>query len=785
MHISGGPLRHDGPWADGSRGERGHMSRQNRVTSCGAVAVALCLSCIAPVSAATQPVIDAAAAAAKGTNPHTLYLRTGDVDLTTAPSLLAGAAPLSADTHYVIHLDGPMTPQRRAALEQAGVTLGQYLPMNAYICTAPGIQPAALRNLGFVFWLGAFDANWRIAPDIGTIPFTTVERTTLAAAGQVRLVIELLPGANGDETLDKLADLNSLVLTIEPQGESLRVVAEVPLERVGELKTVSEILFVEESDEPQPRDASANWISQSNITDNMSLWNAGLTGTGQTAGIIDWSLVPTHCCFNDAVNPIGPLHRKIRSYLPTVPGAPGASADHGTTVSSILAGDAPGQGDPNFRGIAYNAKIVFQDINQSIIGGSGSPDLLRNRLTLAHNDGARMHNNSWGSGSVTNYTHWSHDIDFVSRTFEDDVVFQAPPNGGTLTNPENAKNCVAVSAAGDAPSQDNVCFFAAIGPTTDGRRKPDLMAVGCGITAANFPVACGLWSAGAATSWASPVGAGLGVLTRQYFVDGYYPTGAAMPGNAFSPSGALVKAVLINSSVDLSGVADYPNLREGWGRILLDDAIYLAGDSRKLYLHDKRNGEGLSTSESDIRSVTVIGGGLPLKVTLVWTDVPAAVLSTFTPVNNLDLVVTAPNAAVYRGNVFAGGQSATGGIADDRNNVEQVILSNPLAGTFTIQILATAVNSELQGYALVVTGDIIPTDCSGVTKGDVNLDGLVNGRDIHSFVGTVSAFSNVITSESECAADIGGDEDTCSADGQVNAFDVPGFVTQLLTGSCP
>jgi len=761
------------------------MARRFQRTHCGIWLAALIVIPALTASGATQSV-NPGDPAAKGTNPHTLYLKTGDVDLAQAPSLLGSDTPLPADRRFVIHLDGPITPQRRDALEQAGVHLGEYLPMHAYICAAPGVKPTELANLGFVYWLGDFDADWRIAPDIGTVQFKSDERKALAAAGQARVLIELLPGADAGNTVDKLADLQALVLAIEPVGESLRIEAEVAFNRVAELKSVSDILFVEEVDEPQPRDNSANWISQSNTVDTMTIWDAGITGTGQTAGIIDWSMVITHCTVSDAINPIGPLHRKIQSYLPTVPGAPGANASHGATVTSILAGDAPGQGDPDYRGIAYNARVVFQDINQNIIGGSGAVDLLKNRLTLAHNDGARLHSNSWG-GSFTTYTNWARDIDLFSRMFEDDVVCQAPPNGGTVTNPENAKNCLAVSNAGDSPNQDNICLTTAtpIGPTADGRRKPDLTAVGCGMTAANYLNACGLWSAGGATSWACPVGAGLGVLTRQYFTDGYYPTGAAVPGNSITPSGALLRAMLVNSSVDLSGVADYPNMREGWGRILLDDALYLPGDARKLLLSDVRNAVGLSTGQSNTVTVTAIGGAIPLKITLVWTDVAASALAAFTPVNNLDLIVTAPDATVYRGNVFAGGQSAPGGVADDRNNVEQVIRLSPLTGNYTIQIQATAVNAELQGYALVVTGDIIPTDCSSIVKGDVNLDGMVNGRDIHPFVGTVASFSNVITTPAQCAADIGGDEDPCSADGQVNAYDVPGFVALLLTGGCP
>src|SRR5581483_9074866 len=49
------------------------------------------------------------------------------------------------------------------------------------------------------------------------------------------------------------------------------------------------------------------------------------------------------------------------------------------------------------------------------------------------------------------------------------------------------------------------------------------------------------------TSFASAAAAGSALLVRQYFTDGFYPSGARNSSNTFTPSNALVKAVLINS----------------------------------------------------------------------------------------------------------------------------------------------------------------------------------------------------------------------------------------------
>lgn len=50
------------------------------------------------------------------------------------------------------------------------------------------------------------------------------------------------------------------------------------------------------------------------------------------------------------------------------------------------------------------------------------------------------------------------------------------------------------------------------------------------------------------TSMATPIAAGAALLARQYFAEGWYPTGAPLLANAFNPSGALIKAVLIGQA---------------------------------------------------------------------------------------------------------------------------------------------------------------------------------------------------------------------------------------------
>eukprot|EP01083_Nonionella_stella_P222556 794033_1 len=50
------------------------------------------------------------------------------------------------------------------------------------------------------------------------------------------------------------------------------------------------------------------------------------------------------------------------------------------------------------------------------------------------------------------------------------------------------------------------------------------------------------------TSMATPVVSGTAAIIRQYFEQGYYPTGVEGDNDAVNPTGGLVKAVLMNGA---------------------------------------------------------------------------------------------------------------------------------------------------------------------------------------------------------------------------------------------
>jgi hypothetical protein len=197
---------------------------------------------------------------------------------------------------------------------------------------------------------------------------------------------------------------------------------------------------------------------------------------------------------------------------------------------------------------------------------------------------------------------------------------------------------------------------------------------------------------------------GAAALVRQYYEEGWYPSGVPDSANAFIPTGALVKATLLNATVNMTGIAGYPSNLEGWGRLLLDDALYFSGDPRVLQVWDVRHADGLVTDEVREYQIETHGGGIT-RVTLAFTDEPATVGAAFAPVNDLDLEIT-DGVVTYFGNAIEEGISTAVGAPDPLNNVEMAILPGFMPTTWTVRVRARQVVGDPQGFALVVTGDL-------------------------------------------------------------------------------
>lgn len=620
-------------------------------------------------------------------------------------------------------------------------------------------------------------------------PFTSAERVSrdlqqLTAADDVPVLIHVMPGANADGVLQRLAAIGLPVLGAGRAGASARVSTKLPAARVAELAMEigarGDVLFVERIHHLGLfNDRSAGTVQsgmQGAGAAMTPIWAQGIRGEGQVVGIIDTGVDADSCYFstaNEALpktntwtmaggygQEVDPSHSKILAYDflfscdqykdqkdcddPT--SARGWDNNgHGTHCSGNMTGNRMGGPD---NGMAPNAKLVVQDAGYRTndcadLPGIGCPVIDTYPLyAQAYAQGVRIHNNSYGDNEnaptpkPSNYTARSQDIDRFVWDHKDMLIVHAAGNSGmgdaefSVCSPSTNKNGLSVGSVRTSPtanSDDNISSFSSRGWTADGRIKPELMIPGCNTSAgsdSNIMSHNCATDSGCGTSYASPTMVGTAALVRQYLTDGFYPSGAKNPADALQPTAALLKALLVNSAQSLTGkdnagqaITPIPSNEQGWGRVTLARTLVFQGGTRLLYLDDHK--VGFAAGDTSTLTYTLIGvdPAEPLKITLAWTDYPgmpdgapmAPKLTDPTTwnmaqlVNDLDLRVS-QGANTYLGNVWSDGSSMAGGSPDRRNNLEQVLIAKPEAGTWTVEVAASHIVQSGQDFALAITG---------------------------------------------------------------------------------
>ncbi len=487
------------------------------------------------------------------------------------------------------------------------------------------------------------------------------------------------------------------------------------------------------------------WTVQTGISGDTKIWDNGIRGQNQIIGMGDCGLGYDHEAFRNstslATNAPGPTHRKVIGYH-AIPGHGDlleSTYVHGSPNVCMAAGnsDYPGIGstyDARGVGVAPNSTVSFCDMG--IVDVLSLPTDMSEMYQPAYNDGARIFTEGIIVGDTAIYTDRCRSTDLFMWNNPDMIIMTASGSGGEaslISVPGTAKNILSVGASENGAGADNVAWFTSRGPANDdiaawGRLKPDIIAPGDGEGGTGIATAgtdFDLTTFGSeyitemGTGEASAVASGATALIRQYFTDGYYPSGTPISGDAFLPSSALMRGMLINTAQEMTGTdahnnpyngMNYPNCDQGWGRIVLDNALYFPGDAAELAIHDDDN--GVLNGATKEYSLTIDDNSVPLEITLAWNDYPSVAGSPWLR-NNLDLTVTDidDGNVVYQGNVFGGapnvGQSVTGGSADIVNTVENFLRLTPTIGSYKIEVTATSLlDTGIMPYALVVTGGI-------------------------------------------------------------------------------
>lgn len=759
---------------------------------------------------------------------ETRYIRLRTETIATAArsaqarGALATADDPAVEGLYLVQFQSVPDEVVRAALRGRGVDLLQYVPDDAFVARLRGVRVSSVRNEPGVRWVGPYEPRHKMDPRLAGLfasgiglkaPVRLLTRSDLAG-DELALVFRHLQGARRRSVLGMgITYEGSLNLA------QLRVLAQSPA-----------VLWIEPAPRMKLLDAVATEVVAGETISEGGLAGVhrlGYDGRGVIVSVADSGI--------DSGDPTV-LHPDLDGRLEALfayDNLPDAADEHshGTHCAGIVLGNgASGEKDDNGYlyglGVAPGARLV----GQRIFDGSGAfrpPPSFTALVQDAVRSGAYVGSNSWGDDNGGQYDLTAAEFDALVRDADPDFPGEQPyvlefsagnsgPGPQTIGTPAVAKNVIATGATQNnrfefplyGEGQEVMADFSSRGPAADGRIKPDLVAPGTWIASlrslfANDNNAWGpiseyyLYQGG--TSQAGPHAAGGAAVAIQWYRDTH--------GGA-TPSPALVKAMLINSSDDMStavipdgdggfggdpddegggivvgDTSPVPNQDEGWGRMNL---VTLMDSERRFEFLEQ--GAGLATGQAFERRM-VVGAEDQLKVTLVYTDVPALPAAIPALVNDLDLEVIAPNGDVYRGNAFADGESIAGTFAADRlNNVEGVHLSEPAAGEWVIRVVARNVVQDVhrrasgaaeQDFALVLSGQL-PAPGEGVISWDreaYQADAVATLRLVDQQLAGAASVTVTVTSTTEPA----GQEVPLAAVGNFGSF----LGTVRLTSATP
>lgn len=671
--------------------------------------------------------------------------------------IATGSAP---NSYYIVQFSGPVQEAWKEQVAKAGGAFFDYVPDFAFIVRLDDAARAAVTTLSEVAWVGAYLPAYKLSPDLA------------GRTGMLDLVVQTFPDATVTDLSRQMDAAGALieetsasaaggVMRLQIEAAQLKSLAEIPAVRWIE-PFYERVLFNDVARGNAIMGAETAWT-------DLGLYGQGqivaVADTGLDTGSLttlhqDFLGTPTGCTGTDRIIATYALGR-TGNWSDSCRTGGVNDGGHGTHVSGSVLGNgcrSASSGRPgytgSYAGLAPQAGLVMQSVMDSSCGLGGLPTDLNTLFAQARTAGARIHTNSWGAPEAGKYTTDARNTDLFTWNNQDATILFSAGNEGTDANsdgfidldsigaPGTAKNIITVGASennrttggynpGGACSTWGTCWptdypaepiksdplsnnpggmvaFSSRGPTDDGRIKPDVVAPGSNILstksqATNVSVG---WGAGpnqyyqymGGTSMATPLTAGAVALIRQFYTD----------VKSVTPSGALLKATVINSATDLypgqyvnplEHNPRLPNFAQGWGRVNVANAI-----SSSRQFHDIADTDGVSTGASQSYPYGVCTA-TTLKISLVWTDYPGATLAARELVNDLDLVVTAPDGTIYLGNAFSGGWSAAGGSADRVNNVEGAYFQSPAAGDWIITVHGYNVPNGVsgkQGYALVV-----------------------------------------------------------------------------------
>jgi hypothetical protein len=555
-----------------------------------------------------------------------------------------------------------LSQQEKDAVEAQGLRLLYWLPDNAYIAACTDVVKS-LKGLQLLSPLlpdgiGEVPAALKLTKDLysyvaqGKEVPADVRPHGLAISVYERNDLPLLEAFAKNKKLTVRKEKYSSDLTLVITGKAAKY--------IGELATLVYVSSIEPYQGAPTEEWSFKMFANQTYAVN---YNVGAIGNGTYFGNYETYGADTLYDFN----------MKGRQH-PTL--SDNSVNDHGTNCAEIV-GAANNRDEYEDRGMAPGVTAMYLDWYNRVENNYNNNNI--RPLTSNHSVG-------WTAGQVT-YNNDSRELDRITRLLGGYIHSYSAGNNGTsgpfngypagwanLTGAikVNKNNFTTHSAA--APGLHHT--WTNNGPAADGRLKPDICAEG-----------------GEGSSYASPGVMGLVNILYETYTTTY----------GTFPRSDVAKAVILNTAIDLDkkGI----DFKTGFGVI---NPIRATRAIQQQHIFTGTMPAGSTGSAS--YTLNIPAGLREGKILLYWHDFPGTVGAAKALVNDLDLIVLSPAGDTIRPWCLMPTPATVYNLPtrrlDTLNNVEQVTLDNPVAGTYTILVKGSRVPQGPQLF--VVTYDLLP-----------------------------------------------------------------------------
>jgi len=565
--------------------------------------------------------------------------------------------------YYILQFTKIPTLSEQQNLAKQGIKLLDYIQGNAYYAKVlPGFYNSSDNKA--IRAVYEINPEYKISEDVasGEIPEYALVNSRL-----VKLVLTVFDQTDKVQIEKDLRSIGAKNVTVDLKFRQANI--EVDKEIINKLAAFSWVQNIEFVSPPNKFENTEGRSSHRANVLNSSILGVGygLTGKGVKLGLWDGD-VDSHRDFSNRVT-----RREFEMH----------TTDHGTHTAGTIG--SAGILDPKARGMAPDINIYAWNFNTQSNGLNEAQE----RLYSLENDGIEITSNSWGyniSSCPNPYAYNSSDRneDLVASWYPYFLyVFSAGnaqdvcPTGYNTTS-KNLKNSLIVAAIDRV---DDMSWFSSFGPSKDGRLIPNITGDGVGVYSTFLDNTYGFMNG---TSMATPGVAGTMALVYERYKDTH---GGDRPVSSF------MRALACNTAYDLGNPG--PDYKYGYGAI---------NGLRAVEVMEKNNYFVGSVSQSNTYSKDIVipAGAVALKVMLAWTDVAGTPGAAKILVNDLNLKV------IDRGNVVLPwilnpanpSANAVRGI-DNMNNLEQVTISQPIPGTYTVSVDGALIPSGVQEFAVV------------------------------------------------------------------------------------